>query len=433
GKILMLTGLLMMILLGMVALAVDIGWILVARTQLQSASDSGSLAGGTELLPGLGASAYRTPAQVQANAELQAVQYVAQHRAGEAAAAYITPARDVTMGKGYLNTTTGAWKFEWGATPYNAVGVTTRRSSTGTTAGDGPLPLIFGPVLGQSFSDVTVVSAAVILPASGIRIPPGSGLNSGLSPFAYDLETWKKYWRARKYYGDNGMTPEDLQINNDGHLIMDSQDLDESGAMKPLFYELVPQGNSGNMLTRRMFDDKYAVVDPQAGGPDNVVAGQDGVLEMNIYPIASESGNFGTVDIGGLDNSTAELSRQILTGISEEDMVNFQENKFAPQPEAPVVLQGDTGISSGLSLAIEQVLGDCKGIVLYTTVQNPGNNAEYTIVAIVGVRFLDVNFRGSQKTLVIQPCNFKDPAAVPDYEEEIGEETTFFTPLILAR
>ncbi|MGI9515598.1 MAG: TadE/TadG family type IV pilus assembly protein, partial [Pirellulaceae bacterium] len=74
GKILMLTGLLMMILLGMVALAVDIGWILVARTQLQSASDSGSLAGGTELLPGLGPNAYRTPAQVQANAELQAVQ-----------------------------------------------------------------------------------------------------------------------------------------------------------------------------------------------------------------------------------------------------------------------------------------------------------------------------------------------------------------------
>ena len=79
--------------------------------------------------------------------ETQAVAYVAQHPAGDALSTTILPTRDVTMGTASLDTASGTWSFNWGATPYNAVGVTTQRSSVGTSAGDGPLPLIFAQLV----------------------------------------------------------------------------------------------------------------------------------------------------------------------------------------------------------------------------------------------------------------------------------------------
>ena len=45
GAILVLSALLMVFILGMVAFAVDIGYILCARTEAQRAADSGALAG----------------------------------------------------------------------------------------------------------------------------------------------------------------------------------------------------------------------------------------------------------------------------------------------------------------------------------------------------------------------------------------------------
>ena len=108
GKILVVAGFMMIMLLGMVALALDIGWIQVTRTQLQSASDSGSLAAGTELLSGLGASAWRTPAEVQTAAEPVSVQFVAEHPAGEAESTFIDPARDMTFGRASFD---GTWNF----------------------------------------------------------------------------------------------------------------------------------------------------------------------------------------------------------------------------------------------------------------------------------------------------------------------------------
>ena len=424
GKVLMLVGLLMTVFLGMVALAVDLGWILMTKTQLQSASDAGSLAGGTELLPGLGASAFRTPAEVKALANIQAVQFVAKHPAGNAPSAYIDAARDVQFGTAALDTKTGAWAFTWGAVPYNAVGVTTRRSDVGTTDGDGPLPLIFARALGRNFANVTTTSVAVILPASGIRIPPDSEFNSRLSPFAFDRARWEKYWRARKYIEDHGMVAADLTIANGGHEIMDVED------GTPLFYELIKTGNSEE--PRILFDDQFATVDPIRQDPDNIINKADGVLEINIYPIVSESGNFGTVDIGGLDNSTSDIGRQIQYGLSNKDLADFPNQSIKPTPEATVFLQGDTGISAGLQAAIENAVGQCRGILLYTDVQSPGNNATYEIDELVGTRFMKVDLTGKFKTLIIQPCSISDPAGIPNYDEEIGDETTFFSPLILA-
>ena len=432
GKVLVFIGIMLIILLTMVALVVDVGWVMVARTQLHAAADAGSLAGGTELLPGLGANAFRTPAEVELRAKEQAEIFTELHEGGEAILD-IEGARDVRLGKASLDRDSGVWNFEWGVSPYNAVGVTTRRSEIGTQSGDRPLPLFLGPVIGYDEVNVTRFSVAVILPASGIRIPPGANFNSGLSPFAYLQETWEKYQRAQQHYEENNLTATDLESANGGTDFVDP--LDGS----PLYYEVVQRRgrdgavSGGSIELRQLFGDRYRVVDPELDTASNIVEESDGVLEANIFPVNSEAGNFGTVDIGGLDNSTNVLQRQITDGVSEEDLAQHENNEINPSEGEPIQLQGDTGISAGIESSLESILGQCRVILLYTSVVNPGNNALYTIVDLTGIRIMEADLRGRDKVLVIQPCSVSDPGGIPDFDEEIGDETSFFTSLILAR
>ena len=180
GKILFMVALLMPLLLGMAAFAVDLGWIKTTKAHLQSAADAGSLAAGIELLSGLGQDPYQSPAEVAEAAKLSAAEYVAKHIAGDVESAYIDPDRDVQLGRATLDEESGVWSFEWGVAPYNAVEVTTRRSDVGQTERDGPLPLIFARSFGTDSGNVTARSVAVLLPAAGIRITPGSNVRSDL-------------------------------------------------------------------------------------------------------------------------------------------------------------------------------------------------------------------------------------------------------------
>ena len=425
GNVLFLIAISWVVLLGMAALAVDLGYILLTKTQLQSASDSGSLAGGTELMPGLGLSAFRTPEEVEAFSKAAADEFVTYHRAGDQPAADILPSRDVRMGTAKLDIESGTWIFDWGAQPYNAVGVTTIRSDEGVSEADGPLPLIFARVLNHEFANVSADSVAVILPARGIRVPPGGGFNSALSPFAYELDRWKKYLRAKEYFDGNNLVDADLDQSVDGHLIMDA--VDDS----PLFYEEVEFGHQ--IRFRRLFGDKFGAIDPTSHNADNIEPTGDGILELNIYPINSEAGNFGTVDIGGLDNSTQVLKRQIRSGISAQDLADFEDNSITPSEDSPLILQGDTGISAGIQASLESIIGECRTVLLYSTVTGPGNNAEYTIVDMVGFRFMNVNLNANPKSLTVQPCAVSDPGGIPDFETEIGDHTTVFTSLILVK
>ena len=74
---------LLVVLIGMVAMVVDVGFIVMTKSQMQAADDSATLAGGTELLSGLGRYATKTPAEVEAAARPVAVQFAASNRAGE--------------------------------------------------------------------------------------------------------------------------------------------------------------------------------------------------------------------------------------------------------------------------------------------------------------------------------------------------------------
>ncbi len=140
-----------------------------------------------------------------------------------------------------------------------------------------------------------------------------------------------------------------------------------------------------------------------------VLAGPDGILEVNLYPQGIDlPGNRGTVDIGSSGNSTEDLNRQILHGISPSDLAHhggsleFDEN-------GELALNGDTGISAALKSPLEQVKGRPNIIPIFAEVHGNGNNADYTIVRFVGVRIMEVKLTGkmNSKRVIVQPAPMK--------------------------
>lgn len=148
GTILVLTAALMVVLLGFVAMTVDVGFIELTRTQLQSAADASVLSGAMEL------SGLDDPALVRAKARNAIVQTAAMHRAGDKASVVIDPVADITFGKLVWNGASQTYKIQWGEdqTPYNVVKV--RAMRTTDSGGDNRLPLFFSPAMGSQKADV---------------------------------------------------------------------------------------------------------------------------------------------------------------------------------------------------------------------------------------------------------------------------------------
>ena len=221
---------------------------------------------------------------------------------------------------------------------------------------NGQVPLFFGRVLGLNQASASAnATAAVMNSFSGFEMP-SDGTNLDILPFALDKTTW-----------DNLMA------------------------------------GTGS--------DDYAY-NTQTGA---VTTGHDGVKEVNLYPQGTGSpGNRGTVDIGSSNNSTADLSRQIRTGISASDMA-YMGGKIQFNSEGKLYLNGDTGISAGVKDDLASIVGQPKIIPIFSAVSGNGNNATYTIVKFVGVRVNSVKLTGSMssKALIIQPAIVKVKGGIP--------------------
>lgn len=142
---------------------------------------------------------------------------------------------------------------------------------------------------------------------------------------------------------------------------------------------------------------------------DRVLAGSDGLFECNLYPQGTGSpGNRGTVDIGSQNNSTADISRQVLDGISAQDFVDLGK-PLRFDAAGVLTLNGDTGISAGIKDELASIIGQKRIIPIYRSVSGNGNNATYTIVRFEGVRILDVKLTGprmaSESSCNLQRCS----------------------------
>ncbi|MEX1097820.1 MAG: pilus assembly protein TadG-related protein [Planctomycetales bacterium] len=375
GNIVVLAAAVLVVIMGFSAFTVDVGFIALTRTQLQAASDASVLAAAQELpaafQPGLGNGA---SVAVTDLARQAAVDLAGLHRAGDRDSISVAE-HDLRFGQYRWVSGTSSWEKAWGATPYNLVEVTLRRttSSGGAGGGDGPLPLFFAPVIGVETADVSTTSAAAMMPGVGFRIVPGSGLTAGVLPIALDVQTWNALLA--------GSGSDDFRYN-------------------PATKQVIP--------------------------------GSDGILEVNLYPTGSNvlpPGNRGTVDLGSPNNSTNDLKRQILYGLNEFDLSYF-DGELRMDGAEPLELNGDTGISAGIKDQLETINGQTRAIPLFSEVSGPGNNAMYTIVKFVGIRILDVRLTGGEKHLIVQPAPYSDPTVIPG-DVEIATDSIFTTPKLI--
>jgi hypothetical protein len=171
--------------------------------------------------------------------------------------------------------------------------------------------------------------------------------------------------------------------------------------------------------------------DPESG---RVIPGSDGVPEVNLYPQGTGSpGNRGTVDIGGQNNSTNDIARQILHGISAEDLAALGK-PLVLDSSGTMTLNGDTGISAGVKDELASIVGQKRIIPIFSSVSGNGNNASYNIVAWVGIRILDVRLTGAMKSkyVYVQPAGVIARNIIPGDASRTWSEM-LFSPAVLVR
>ena len=370
GTVAVLTAFLLIALLAMVALAVDIGYLLVARDQLQRSADASAMASAWELVDPNGPTRRVDYAQLTSKVQQVAGQYAALNPVLKTSPALGTS--DVTLGyvANPTDPTSPLQSINYGSP--NAVQVTIRR----TSQQNGEVPLFFAKVLGIDKAAVKAQATAVLINSIAGFQAPADGSNLQLLPFALDEPTW----------------------NN------------------------LVQWGDGNDNFRYNADTK------------TVSPGSDGIREVNLYPLGTGApGNRGTVDIGSSNNSTADLSRQIVNGISPQDMTHFPNSKLEFDARGELSLNGDTGISAGVKDELTSIIGKPRIIPIFRAVSGPGNNAQYTIVQFGGVRVLDVKLTGSMssKRVIIQPCNIVAKGSIPSAQP--GSSHFVYSPVWLAR
>ena len=167
GAILVLFALLAIVLIGMVALSVDTGYIYVTRREAQVAADSAALA----------AAAYVPTSTAQATAA--AIEYAGYNQV----AGTLVTAASVDVEFGTWAPSLGVFTPTISAS--NAVRVTVRRDATHA----GPVPLFFGRVLNKSSFNVARSSIALTTPRDIVFVVDISGsLNDDTEPcWATDL------------------------------------------------------------------------------------------------------------------------------------------------------------------------------------------------------------------------------------------------------
>lgn len=356
GNVLVLTAVMMLALIAIVALAVDLGYIQVVRTQMQVSADAAAMAATWELIDTEALTGIPDP-----YAAIERVYSVAGQFSAENAVSGASPIlgyEDIEIG--YIEDPAVPEMDFSDPAKFNAVRVRIRR----TPEQNGEVALFFARAVGiDSYAGQTEATAVFLGNISGFR---WVGENMGILPFAFDQTMWD---------------------------------------------DLIGGTGDDNFSANRVWNEETGEVEW------DIVPGSDGIREINLFPQdVGAPGNFGTIDIGADNNSTQTLRRQIEVGLTEGDMSHYSGSMLMIDPETGVLsLPGDTGISAGMESALESVIGLPRIVPLYGQVAGNGSNTVYDIVKFVGVRVLEVDLSGglnTNKRLILQPANVTIPGVI---------------------
>jgi len=362
GSVLPLLAVMCPVLLAFAALSADIGVLYSAKAELQRSADAAALAGAATLVDERRLRENGgTTLEIEMTVRSTAREYVTRnHVLGEGVTVDLNVSNSVDgdIVLGTLSDLSNYHEALSTANPnsYNSVYVRVRRD----TERNEPVGLFFARIIGWYTANVGAEATATIEDdVVGYRVTPTSG-NAGLMPFALHVDAWSALMA--------GVSP---------------------------------------------IGDQYSY-DPDTG---DVEPGTDGVVEINFYPGGGAGqlppGNFGTVDIGSPSNGVPDVRRQILEGVSAEDLA-YHGGELKLGPDGTLTLGGDPGLSAGFKDALESIIGQPRAVPLFSEVSGNGNNAEYTIVGFAGIRIMDVKLTGSMssKYVIAQPACVVDDAVI---------------------
>lgn len=182
-------------LLGLVAFAVDVGWIVLTKNQLQNAADAAALAG-VDALMDAHVQYYLAPTSdakkvvhddALAAARTLAKQYAAHNGAGDASSLTL---RDDDIEFGFVNAS-GSYSSTYSGFP-NTIKVLIRRDKDA----NGSLGLFFGPVMGRSSQDLTATASATAMAGQVSNFDLNNPWNVGMLPMTYDVDHWNTFIRT---------------------------------------------------------------------------------------------------------------------------------------------------------------------------------------------------------------------------------------------
>jgi Flp pilus assembly protein TadG len=192
GAVTVLIALLLVPLMGLVASAIDIAWVVQSRSDLQCAADAAALAGAEQLMSGY--VQYSSPGQTQqstilstseTSAKTYAKNYASYNTAGGVSSLTL---KDADIEFGFTDASNNYTAAPGYSGFPNTVKVTMRLDSTA----NGSLKLFFAPVLGMNSTDVRVTAAATIYTANVDDFNSSAG-NGPVLPMTLDLNAWNTF------------------------------------------------------------------------------------------------------------------------------------------------------------------------------------------------------------------------------------------------
>lgn len=175
GNIILLSAFVITMALGFAAFSIDIGYLAVAKGQLQSAVDAASLAAAMELNPNI------SQTVVEQNVKAAAVEIAGLNPVGNHSGLLLDPSVDIELGRRDWDSANSSFVFAFGPTavPYNIVRITGRldmvwNAASGQTE-DRRLPMFFAPAIDQDDVTMSVGSVAAYQPRDTILVLDYSG------------------------------------------------------------------------------------------------------------------------------------------------------------------------------------------------------------------------------------------------------------------
>lgn len=351
GTTLTVVTVLLIGLVGMLSLAIDVGYIAHTRTALQRSADAGALAGVVPLaVPG-------AVAQDFAAARAEARRFV---RLNEGSDSFAVPDDDIQFGR-YDPASPVGTRFTAGIKggPVTAFRVTVRRDGIA----NGPLRLAFGPVIGRVSADVRAVAT--------VHLPPGGGVRPGpdLLPYAIQIDYFNKAVGLPPRAGAEAVSAENI---TDQYTARDGQSpLPGPDGMNEVILFGSAKTAAGNFGSLDVGSDSN-------GTPD--------LVRQIVY--GPNAADFAHKDFVGKVSADGAL-------------------------RAPVALGADPGISAGVESAFQSIVGQRRIVFLYSAASGTGNNTEYAIVGFAAVTVVAVDLHGNPKRVWVQPTGLVSAQVAP--------------------